>query len=96
MGVEVSEQREVEETATGEPARGRRSREEAPPAVSGLVAQVRESLRTGLRELQWRDVLLFGVASGALMSISFLQGSSLSIIAGIVPVGTGLLLGRRV
>jgi hypothetical protein len=60
------------------------------------MAQLRHELGVGLRQLQWRDVLLFGVLSGALMSLSFLQGSALSIVAGIVPVGTGLLLGRRV
>ena len=67
---------------------------ELPPV--GRIAQLRQEVRVGLRELQWREVLLFGVLSGALMSLSFLQGSALSIVAGIVPVGTGLLLGRRV
>ena len=107
MGVDVSEQREQPEAEAQGPAGKDRDQEAAAPSapaksrpagglLAGRLAQLRQELRVGLRELQWRDVLLFGVLSGALMSLSFLQGSALSIIAGIVPVGTGLLLGRRV
>src|SRR5438045_282709 len=100
MGAEVSEPREAEEAEESRPARKQRERDISGPAEStagsGVIAQLQHSLRTGFRELQWREVLLFGFAAGALMSLSFLQGSSLTIIAGIVPVGTGLLLGRRV
>jgi uncharacterized membrane protein YeaQ/YmgE (transglycosylase-associated protein family) len=104
MGVDVSEQPEQSEAEPQGPAGKKRDRNQAAPAESratemppvGRIAQLRQELRVGLRELQWRDVLLFGVLSGALMSLSFLQGSALSIVAGIVPVGTGLLLGRRV
>jgi Restriction endonuclease len=99
MGLDVSEQREQPE-AEAKPARKGRDQivtaPVAPASPAGRIAQLIQQLQTGLRELQWRDVLLFGVLSGMLMSLSFLQGSTLSIIAGIVPVGTGLLLGRRV
>ena len=104
MGVDVSEQPEQSEAESQAQAGKRRNRNQATLAESqaaelppvGLIAQLRHELTTGLRELQWREVLLFGVLSGALMSLSFLQGSALSIVAGIVPVGTGLLLGRRI
>jgi hypothetical protein len=100
MGVDVSEQREQQEAEPSKRARRDRDQNAATPLAptppAGLLAQLQQELRTGLRELQWRDVLLFGVLSGTLMSLSFLQGSTLSIIAGIVPVGTGLLLGRRI
>src|SRR6476619_7067818 len=103
MGVDVSEQPEQLEADSGKPARKvREPRQESPIASpapierAGLIPQLRHELSTGLGELQWREVLLFGVLSGALMSLSFLQGSALSIVAGIVPVGTGLLLGRHV
>jgi hypothetical protein len=62
----------------------------------GLLAQLNDSLRTGLRELEWRQVLLFGIGAGVLMPLSFLQSSALTFVAGIIPVGAGLLLGRRV
>jgi len=100
MGVDVSEQPEQSEAEPQAPVGKKRDRAaesaatELPPV--GRIQQLRHELTTGARELQWREVLLFGVLSGALMSLSFLQGSSLSIVAGIVPVGTGLLLGRRV
>jgi len=62
----------------------------------GRFAQLLSDLREGLDQLQWREVLLFGVLSGLFMALSFAGGSSVSIVAGIVPVGTGLLLGRRI
>jgi uncharacterized membrane protein YeaQ/YmgE (transglycosylase-associated protein family) len=104
MGVDVSEQPEQSEAESQGLADKKRDRKVAASAEPGAtelppmgrIAQLRHELRTGLRELQWREVLLFGVLAGALMSLSFLQGSALSIVAGIVPVGTGLLLGRRV
>jgi len=61
-----------------------------------VVAQLLSSLRVGLGELQWREVLLFGVSAGVLMPLSFVQASALTFVAGIIPVGAGLLLGRRV
>jgi hypothetical protein len=102
MGVNVSEQREPQPAGAAKP--GRKNREavaepELPPITNppqGRVAQLLASFRTGIRELDWGTVLLFGVISGTLMSVAFLQGSTLSIIAGIVPVGTGLMLGRRI
>jgi len=97
MGVDVSEQREQQEAEAGKITRKARKEIEAPAAPpAGRVAQLIASVRTGLRELNWRLVLLYGGAAGLLMSLAFLQGPALSIVAGIVPVGTGLLLGRRV
>jgi hypothetical protein len=105
MGVDVSEQREQSEIEAQPTASKNRDKAlapagpaESPPgaAPDGRLAQLRHEISAGLRELQWREVLIFGILSGALMSLSFLQSSALSIIAGIVPVGTGLLLGRRV
>jgi hypothetical protein len=61
-----------------------------------LIDQLRGSLREGFKELQWREVLLFGVGAGVLMPLSFLQSSALTFVAGIIPVGAGLLIGRRV
>src|SRR5262245_14012804 len=87
-GVDVSEQRDPPEAEAHEPASKNRDQDAAPAqshAASarpiGRLGQLRQELSTGLRELQWRDVLLFGVLSGVLMSLSFLQGSALSIIA---------------
>jgi restriction endonuclease len=62
----------------------------------GRIAQLRSDLLEGFSRLQWREVLLFGVASGVLMPFAFLQSSYLMFVAGIIPVGAGLLIGRRV
>ena len=62
----------------------------------GLIAQLRDNLRAGINELQWRDVVLFGVGAGVLMPLSLAQSGTLTFVAGIIPVGVGLLLGRRV
>jgi len=99
MGVEVSEQRKptsAEANDQGETTAGRPLEVATPPTGQGIAAQIMDNLRTGIRELQWRPVLLFGVAAGLLMPLSFLQTNLLSIVAGLIPVGTGLLLGRRV
>lgn len=97
MGVDVTEEREQQAAEGGRTARAG-ARDEAPSAAppTSRIGQVLADLRTGFRELEWRPVLLFGIISGLLMSLSFIQGSALTIIAGIVPVGTGLLLGRRI
>lgn len=99
MGVDVSEQREPEraDAASGaERARGRRSGAvEGAPVAQNPIARLIGEFQAGLRELQWRDVLLIGVGSGLLMPLSFLQAGALSFAAGIIPVGAGLLIGRR-
>jgi hypothetical protein len=92
MGVDVTEEREQK---TAQPSAGSEAAP-TPPAPAGRFGSAVDMLRTGFRELDWRTVLLFGSLSGILMSFAFLQGTALTIIAGIVPVGTGLLLGRRV
>lgn len=101
MGVNVSEQPEPQQAEPARPPRKGREQPPAPalPAITapqGRVAGLLAPLSTGLRELNWRIVLMYGVIAGALMSLAYLQGPALSLIAGIVPVGTGLLLGRRV
>lgn len=96
MGVDVSEEREQQpaEKAKSAPSG---AIGQAPAAPASFVGQIQESLRTGLREMEWRQVLLYGVIAGLLMSLSFVQPSlGLNIVIGLVPVGTGLLLARRV
>lgn len=98
MGVDVSEQREQRESEPGQSGGRKRSlSEEAPPATPpGRRALFQLDLRGGIQALEWTNVLLFGVAAGIVMAFSFLESGLLSIVAGIVPVGTGLLLARRV
>jgi hypothetical protein len=95
MGVDVSEQRESEPVQSGGKKRNPSAEAPAaaPPAGRGLFQL---NLREGIQALEWTKVLLFGLAAGAIMALSFLESGLLSIVAGIVPVGTGLLLARRV
>lgn len=95
MGVDVSEQRESEPVQSGGKKRSPSAEAPAapPPAGRGLFQL---NLREGIQALEWTKVLLFGLAAGAIMALSFLESGLLSIVAGIVPVGTGLLLARRV
>lgn len=70
----------------------------APPAPTrtGPISRVRQEISTGMRELQWGPVLLYGLGAGLLMPVSMLQQGVLAFVAGIVPVGVGLLLARSV
>jgi hypothetical protein len=98
MGVDVSEQREQRESEPGQPGGKKRSPSEEAPTPTSPVrrALFQLNLREGIRALEWTKVLLYGVAAGIVMALSFLESGLLSIVAGIVPVGTGLLLARRV
>src|SRR3954471_12676120 len=77
MGVDVSEQPDKVDTDSPAPASKKRDRNAAVPAETqatelppvGRIAQLRHEVQVGLRELQWREVLMFGVLSGALMSL---------------------------
>jgi len=104
MSIQVADQPESHEAAvtpaldapdatTGGPA------EPAPPERPNRLAQLVTELRTGFHELQWGPVVLFALLAGLLMPLALLQStatSALSFVTGIVPVGMGLLLGRRV
>ncbi|NWG22547.1 MAG: restriction endonuclease [Chloroflexi bacterium] len=50
----------------------------------------------GLSEIRWLPVLLYALAGGALMPLSLLAGGIAGFLAGIVPVGVGLMLARSV
>lgn len=97
MGVNVSEQREQQGT-DGSGAKKRDGRTDTLSATQqpGILAQFQNNLREGFGRLQWRLILLFGVTAGTLMALSFVQSGLTTIIAGLIPVGTGLLLARRV
>jgi hypothetical protein len=99
MGVEVSEEGKpqvAEAVQPDDPARGRQEASAAPAPRQSTIGQLIEGLRAGISALEWRPVLLFGIGAGLLMPLSYLQAGLLAFVAGLVPVGTGLLLGRRV
>ncbi|HWQ13527.1 MAG TPA: restriction endonuclease [Roseiflexaceae bacterium] len=68
----------------------------AGAAVSGGIGRAMREISTGMRELRWAPVLLYGIGAGLLMPVSMLQAGVLTFVAGIVPVGAGLLLARSV
>lgn len=49
-----------------------------------------------LRELDWPILLLVGILGGSLWTFLLLSGNNLTFLAGLFPVGGGLLVGRRV
>ncbi len=60
------------------------------------VARFFGEISTGLREIRWIIVLLYAIAGGVLMPLSLTAGGIAGFMAGIVPVGVGLLLARNV
>lgn len=80
MGVNVTEQGEPQNTS------------EQRSGIGGAIANLRE----GFGQLNWAVVLLIGVVAGLLMPIVLTSGDIFQLLAGIVPVGAGLLIGRRV
>lgn len=95
MGIDTTEQQEREVPARPAKESSENGVQPEPQRRRGIGESLAQ-LRTGMSELRWGPVLIFGVIAGMLMSLSLMQGSMLSIIAGIVPVGTGLLIARRV
>lgn len=92
MGVQVTEERE-QQAVTSNEANGTQQRR---GRALGALTQLRQYVRDGFPQLRWGLVLLLGVASGLLMPLSIIQPGVLSFFAGIIPVGAGLIIGRRV
>jgi len=69
--------------------------QEPQPTQNGLTMPVGEYLRQGFQSLRWPLIVLYGVGAGLLMPLSLLQ-STLAIVAGVIPVGIGLLIARTV
>lgn len=63
---------------------------------SNPVTRFFGEISTGLREIRWLIVLLYAIAGGILMPLSLTAGGIAGFLAGIVPVGVGLLLARNV
>jgi hypothetical protein len=66
--------------------------ETAPPPRPPLL----ERLRVGLREVRWPITLLIALATAVLWFALFIARAELQLLAGLVPVTAGLILGRRV
>lgn len=94
MGIDTTEQQSPE-AANGGPKR-RRNQDLTPAEPVVAPTSWADNLREGLRHLEWPKILMFGIPAGILMPLSLTQASFLSFFAGIVPVGAGLLLARRV
>lgn len=81
--------------AVREPAEDHAS-QSLKPAKPAAERPLRTPVGQILRELQWTWLLLLGVGMGALWAILLLQGGIAQILAGLLPVTAGIMLGRRV
>lgn len=71
----------------------------APPAESAAPTRrppPLQRLRAGLREVHWQITLLIALATAVLWCALFVARAELQLLAGLVPVTAGLILGRRV
>lgn len=73
------------ETAPATPAK--RERAPRPP---------REPIGKVLRELRWSLLLILGIGTGLLWVSLLVQQQALQILAGLIPVTAGIIVGRRV
>jgi hypothetical protein len=62
----------------------------------GTRSTPRAPLGQVVRELNWGVLLLVGIVGGALWTILLAQGNTLTFFAGLLPVGGGIWVGRRV
>lgn len=70
--------------------------EQQKPAGRGGIGAAVANLRAGFSQLNWPLVVLVGVVAGLLMPIVLTSGDLFQLLAGVVPVGAGLIIGRRV
>ncbi|HEX6292243.1 MAG TPA: restriction endonuclease [Herpetosiphonaceae bacterium] len=87
----MDETPETTDHTTEAPAKRARAaaKEKAPRAARPPLGQV-------LRELDWLTLLVVGLGLGALWIFVIVDGGPLQILAGLLPVTAGILVGRRV
>ncbi len=89
MSADMTEPRdpaERTESAPTPPARQRRGLN-----IGAAIAEQRRGLAT----INWPLVLIIGIVAGVVMPATLAAPESLAVFAGIVPVGGGLIIGRR-
>jgi len=79
-----------------EPAEDQARQAAATPAQAPAQRATRPPIGQILRELDWTWLLLLGVGMGALWAVMLLPGGLTQILAGLLPVTAGIMLGRRV
>jgi hypothetical protein len=67
----------------------RAAKEKAPRAPRQPLGQI-------LRELDWPTLLLVGIGLGVLWIFVIVDGGALQILAGLLPVTGGIIVGRRI
>lgn len=82
MGAHVTEQGEQSKVTP----------ESGPRGIGAALAHQ----RAGLATVDWRIIVLIGVIAGLAMPIVLTSGDIFQLLAGVVPVGAGLIIGRRV
>ncbi len=83
------DQTQTEKAQTVDAGRARRFRLGARDGSRPPLGQI-------LRELNWPLLLLIGVTSGAVWTVLLAQATALTFFAGLLPVGGGIIVGRRV
>jgi hypothetical protein len=79
-----------EATTEAAPVKGRRAAKVKEPRAP------RPPLRQVLRELNWATLLVVGIGLGILWIFVIVDGGPLQILAGLLPVTGGIVVGRRV
>ena len=78
--------------ATEQGEQPQKTPETAPRGIGAAIANV----RSGITTLDWRIIALIGIIAGIAMPVVLTSGDLFQLLAGVVPVGAGLIIGRRV
>jgi len=73
-----------------------RARESASARATDDAPAARKPLGVVVRELRWWVLLTVGIGTGILWVAMLLQGGAIQILAGLLPVTAGIVVGRRI
>lgn len=86
----------IDESTAAQAATEQDTKQASAPAQNKPAKAPRTPIGQVFRELDWTALILVGLGGGVLWTLLLLQGGALQLLAGLLPVTGGILIGRRV